>query len=258
MDSSHPLFSVLIAQYNNGNFLKQAVESIRRQNYPNIEIIIVDDSSEDESRRIYEEFKQQKDIKIFINDRNYGEGYTKRRCVEKSHGSICGFLDPDDILIENAIETMVQLHLSHPEVSIIFSRMYLCDSEMNIEGKSRKLTLPLDKDYFTNRDYAPEHFVTFKKSSYNLTEGIDARKRAAADQDMYFKLEEVGELLVIDDFTLKYRRHSNGLTFGRTMNTTWFWHLITRYETCIRRGLDIREYVIKDFLEELEKYPINL
>lgn len=253
MDKTHPLISVLIAQYNNSRFLPEAIDSIKKQTYKNYEIVIVDDASEDDSGSFYRTLKDQPDIRIFINDRNYGEGYTKRRCVEYARGSVCGFLDPDDVLLDDALEKMVKLHIIHPDLAMIFSRMYLCDSEMNIESESRKLEIPEGKTYFTNRDYAPEHFVTFKKDYYMMTEGIASHMRAAADQDMYFKLEEVGKLLVIDDFTLKYRRHTGGLTFGKSMNSTWFWHLMARYETCIRRDLDIRQYVLRDFLENLEK-----
>ena len=244
-----PLFSVLVAQYNNARFLQQAIDSVYAQEYANWEIIIVDDCSTVNSCEVYKEYEQDNRIHVFYNNENKGEGYTKKRCVELSHGAICGFLDPDDVLLPNAIRDMVNVHMANPNTSQVFSRMYICDENLNILSESRKLTIERGKDYFTNRDYKPEHFVSFKKSFYYKTIGIDPLKRMAADQDMYTKLEEVGGVYILDKFTLKYRRHEGGLSYGRSMNKTWFWQLIVRYETCIRRGLDIQEYVIEDFLK---------
>ena len=244
-----PLFSILVAQYNNARFLQQAIDSVYAQEYANWEIIIVDDCSTDNSCEVYKEYEQDNRIHVFYNKENRGEGYTKKRCVELSHGAICGFLDPDDVLLPNAIRDMVNVHIANPSTSQVFSRMYICDENLNILSESRKLTIERGKDYFTNRDYKPEHFVSFKKSFYDKTIGIDPLKRMAADQDMYTKLEEVGGVYILDKFTLKYRRHEGGLSYGRSMNKTWFWQLIVRYETCIRRGLDIQEYVIEDFLK---------
>ncbi len=244
-----PLFSVLIAQYNNACFLKQAIESVCEQTYLNWEIIIVDDCSTDNSNELYKEYENDERIHIFYNKKNNGEGFTKKRCVELANGELCGFLDPDDVLLPDALQNMVDVHLTIPNVSEVFSRMYICDEALNVTDESRRLVIAKGRNYFTNRDYEPEHFVSFKKSFYDKTAGIDPHKRMAADQDMYTKLEEVGDVYFLDKFTLKYRRHKGGLSYGKSMNKTWFWQLIVRYETCIRRGLSVDEYVIEDFLK---------
>ena len=76
----HPLFSVLIANYNNGKYLMEAIESVRQQTYTNWEIILVDDASTDNSKDIYRELENDSRIHIFYNEQNKGCGYTKRRC----------------------------------------------------------------------------------------------------------------------------------------------------------------------------------
>ena len=94
--TNQPLFSVLIANYNNGKYLMDAIESVRQQTYTNWEIILVDDSSTDNSHELYKELEQDERIHIFLNNQNRGCGYTKHRCAELANGEICGFLDPDD------------------------------------------------------------------------------------------------------------------------------------------------------------------
>ncbi|GHV45436.1 hypothetical protein FACS1894180_7960 [Bacteroidia bacterium] len=259
--NTQPLFSILMAQYNNGRFLQTAVESVFAQTYTNWEIIIVDDCSTDNSAEYYELYKDNPRIKIFFNEKNGGEGFTKRNAAAHAKGELCGFLDPDDALLPNALQDMVEVHRANPQVSVVFSRMYMCGENLNIKGESRKLVIAEGKNYFTNKDFQPEHFVSFKKSFYDKTEGIDGRKRMAADQDMYTKLEEMGEVYVLDKFTLKYRIHAGGLSVGKSMNKTWFWNFIVRYETCVRRGLSIDEYAVQgflDFVEQKEKYQQDL
>ena len=75
--SDTPLFSVLIANYNNGCYLTEAVDSVRGQSYDHWEIVIVDDASTDNSDEVFEELSKDSRIRVFHNDRNHGAGYTK-------------------------------------------------------------------------------------------------------------------------------------------------------------------------------------
>ncbi|MBR5957742.1 MAG: glycosyltransferase family 2 protein [Salinivirgaceae bacterium] len=84
----NPLFSVLIANYNNGRYLQEAVDSVRSQTYTNWEIILVDDASTDNSKELYKELEKDSHIHIFYNEENKGCGYTKRRCAELAKGEV--------------------------------------------------------------------------------------------------------------------------------------------------------------------------
>ncbi|MBO5404684.1 MAG: glycosyltransferase family 2 protein [Paludibacteraceae bacterium] len=81
-------FSILIANYNNGKYLMDAIESVRQQTYTNWEIILVDDCSTDNSHELYKEFEKDERIHIFLNNQNRGCGYTKNRCVAEAQGEI--------------------------------------------------------------------------------------------------------------------------------------------------------------------------
>lgn len=239
------LFSVLIANYNNGKYLMEAIESVRQQTYANWEIVLVDDASTDNSEEMYAEFEKDERIHIYRNEKNMGCGYTKRRCAELAKGEICGFLDPDDVLLPNAIEDSVQNLLTHPNSSLSFSRFYFCDADMNITGECRVLDLH-KKSYFENQDYCPEHFVAFRKEAYDKTAGIDALLKAGVDQDLYFRLEEVGEIAIMDKFTYKYRIVDGSVS--REDRKSYFWNQVARINTCERRGLPVDKFVYPDFV----------
>lgn len=244
--TNQPLFSVLIANYNNGKYLMDAIESVRRQTYVNWEIILVDDCSTDNSHALYKELEQDERIHIFLNDQNHGCGYTKRRCAELANGEICGFLDPDDVLLPNALNDSVGNIQEHLDCVLSFSRFYMCDESLNKTGKCRRLDLK-GKSYFENRDYCPEHFVAFKKEAYDKTAGIDSMLQAGVDQDLYFRMEEVGGVAVMDKFTYLYRQNSTALT--STPYWCYYWNTIVRHNTCMRRGIPVKDYAYADYLE---------
>ena len=117
------LFSLLIANYNNGDYFKQCYQSIISQTYKDIEIIIVDDASTDNSLEIISTLIEgDHRFKLFVNSQNKGCGYTKNRCATLGNGEVMGFLDPDDRLKNNAIELMVNAHLEYSDVSIVTSK----------------------------------------------------------------------------------------------------------------------------------------
>lgn len=241
-----PLFSVLIANYNNGHYIEVAISSVFSQTYTNWEIIIVDDGSTDNSTEIYDKYINYGNFKVSFNEKNKGIGYTKRKCVELANGELCGFLDPDDELLPHALEMMVNVFHKYNDISLVFSRMYICNANMDIISKSRVLNIPLEKSYFTNLDYNPEHFVTFSKNKYNLTEGISEKYQACVDLDMYFKLEEVGSLYILNKFTYKYRTNVEG-SISNDIYKDHFWGIIVKYDTALRRRLDPNEYVLEYF-----------
>ena len=205
-----PLFSVLIANYNNGRYLQEAIDSVLEQTCENWEVILVDDKSTDNSFEIYEKYKADSRFHIYYNEENKGCGYTKRRCAELAHGELCGFLDPDDALIPNALEVMVKAHTEHPECSLIYSTCYRYSGDRNAEMPIWDYigAIPEESDFLIYQKKLVSHFVTFKRSFYVKTIGIDSSLSAAVDRDLYYKLEEVGHLLYIP-IPLYYYRVNN-------------------------------------------------
>ena len=244
----HPLFSVLIANFNNGEYLDEAITSVRKQNYTHWEIIIVDDCSTDNSKDIYKKYESDDKIHIFFNDQNYGCGYTKRRCAELAHGEICGFLDPDDILEPDALKTMVDAHVEDESLSMIYSRYNEVDENLNFIRVSKQQRHIPEGSSFLEGDGGISHFLTFKKSAYDKTPGIGKEFLRAVDHDMYFMLEEVGNVRFIDKVLYNYRTNTgSNISLGTNKDKAYLWHLIGMVDACRRRGLPIEDVVLKDF-----------
>lgn len=243
--NSNPLFSVLIANYNDSKYLMSAIESVKAQSYKNWEIIIVDDCSTDKSMEMIGRLQDPR-IYVFQNDKNYGCGYTKRKCVELAHGELCGFVDADDCIVENALEIMVDLHIKKPFCSLIYSKFYYTDKDLNIISISdHQCDIPEGETFLTcKKQGAISHFVTFKKDFYQKTDGINSAMRIAEDIDLYFKLEEVGKTFFIPMPLYYYRTNTgNNVSLGmERIGQVLGWDVISRCAACQRRGLPIEEY----------------
>lgn len=222
-----PLFSVLVANYNNGTYLQEAIDSVLAQTYDNWEVVLVDDKSTDESLAIYGKYATDKRFKIYHNDANRGCGYTKRRCAELAAGELCGFLDPDDALMPEALETMVEAHAEHPECSLIYSTCYRYPggSKEGLETWDFIGPIPEGSDFIVWRKTLVSHFVSFKRAAYLKSVGIDPTLKAAVDRDLYYNLEEQGKLLHIP-VPLYYYRTNNAASISigsaRAKNTAYY------------------------------------
>lgn len=260
------LFSILIANYNNGHFFKDCYKSILNQTYFNWEVIIVDDASTDNSVTIIKQLiKDDARFKLVLNQTNKGCGYTKNKCAKMATGEILGFLDPDDALKENALELMVSLHKDYSDIAIITSKYELVDLEMNfIEYGSHGSLIPENKSYLTYGNGALTHFATFKQNKYIKTEGINPLMKRAVDQDLYFKMEEQGGHLFLNKVLYKYRIHSNSISVNDNLYKAQYWHFYTIIKAFERRKylklkIDnfsnkyIKEYKSNYYLERFKK-----
>jgi hypothetical protein len=129
-----------------------------------------------------------------------------------------GFLDPDDALAHDALQVMVEMHLRYPQAGLIHSTHHICDEFLNPIRKAEYVKeLPAGTPYLLLGDGRIHHFATFKKEKYLLTVGISEHLQRAVDQDLYYKMEETGPVIFIDQPLYYYRIHDGSIS---TQNNT--------------------------------------
>ena len=231
------LFSILVANYNNGKFFKDCYISIINQTYKNWEVIIVDDCSTDNSVELIKSFiKNDTRFKLFTNQTNRGCGYAKNKCAEFAVGDVLGFLDPDDAITDDALQIMVAKHNDNPDVAIITSKYDFVDLNMNFKKlAAHGSIIPSGKSYLTFGEGAFTHFATFKMNFYNQTIGIDSKMKRAVDQDLYLKLEEQGKHLFINKVLYHYRIQQNSISANQNLYKAQYWHFYTIVNSYKRR-----------------------
>ena len=230
------LFSILIANYNNSRYLQTVLASLEVQTCQDWEVILVDDASTDGFEEAMTRWRQEEKIRVFRNQRNEGCGFTKRRCAELASGRLLAFVDPDDALVPEALEMMAAAHAQHPECSLVYSTHYICDEALRVgrvAGYPR--SLPSNIPYLLLGDGSIHHFATFKKTCYDWTEGLSSSNRKGVDQDLYYKLEETGEVLFIDKPLYYYRIHRGSISNAGKEREATLWHYSIILEACQRR-----------------------
>ncbi|MEY8761726.1 glycosyltransferase family 2 protein [Chryseobacterium tongliaoense] len=231
-------FSVLIANYNNGKYFKDCYDSLIAQTYPDFEVIIVDDSSTDNSLKIIKDIIKDDDrFKLFENNVNKGCGFTKGNCMDYATGEICGYLDPDDALYPEAIEKSVHEFIKNKNLAATYSQMMLCDENLQPQ-KTFSNTKQVDNNrYFFNCPIQFAHFFSFKREAYLKTSGINPDLTSAVDQDLYLKILEQGEVKFIKEVLYKYRLHSEGISQDRSKQRAKDSFAKVILETMERRGI---------------------
>lgn len=245
------LFSILIANYNNGQYFKNCYDSIISQTYIDWEVIIVDDGSTDNSIEIIEQLiSNNSKFKLYQNEKNYGCGYTKRKSIDLANGEICGFLDPDDMLEPNALEEMVLAHKQNPYASLIYSNNILLNEDLskNFQPAEKKNQVQNGDLKFINSNGEIGHFSTFKRKMYSNTSGISAYLKRAVDQDLYLKLYEQGYVVFLDKFLYKYRIHNKGISTLENKKLARYWYWVVIMETSKRRSIDFENEFAESFL----------
>lgn len=130
-----PKVSICIPTYNGHEFLEPCLESAVRQTYPDIEIIIVDDCSTDNTYDIIQRYAAEySNIKIYRNQKNLGLVGNWNRCIELSSGEWIKFLLQDDYFEANCIEMMLA-GVSEEDRIVACKRSFLLSDEVDAEKK---------------------------------------------------------------------------------------------------------------------------
>ncbi|MCP6759826.1 MAG: glycosyltransferase family 2 protein [Fischerella sp. CENA71] len=122
------LVSIIINNYNYGEFIAEAINSALEQTYKNIEVIVVDDGSTDNSRKIITSYGKRL---VHIFKENAGQPSSYNAGFAASRGEIICFLDSDDIFLTNKIENIVKIFESSEEIGWCFHSIKLIDANHN-------------------------------------------------------------------------------------------------------------------------------
>jgi len=252
-----PLVSIIMASYNNGQYLNAAIESALSQSYDNLEIIIVDDGSTDGSIATLHSLEHHPRIRIDYNRQNRGVGFTKRKCVENATGEICAILDSDDALTEKAIESVVRVYNENPDAVMVVGGFEYYDERMEEPIRRKWFRFDIEEKSILEHGYA-FGWDTFRKDAYEQAGGYDAGQ-TAEDQDLYFKMEEIGRVIFIEEYLYKYRQHDRGISKINNRLDVRYDHLraVESAQERRRRNGDDRVMTEPELSKEWEDYYLR-
>ena len=127
-----PRVSVIIPTHNRRNLLCAAIDSVLAQTYPEIEIIVVDDGSTDDTTDAMAQYVGRI---VYLRQTNQGVAATRNAGIWAATGEYLTFLDDDDLMLPTKVERQVQLLASHPDAGLVHCRFHHVDRDGNVLHK---------------------------------------------------------------------------------------------------------------------------
>lgn len=226
-----PLVSVGVYTYNSSKTVIETLESIKSQTYPNLELIVSDDCSTDNTVSLCQDWLEHNkdrfvDTKIIVPDKNTGQSGNYNRALKASNGEWIKDIDGDDLLTPNCIKDYVNFIQEHPEAIFVFGRTEVFgNSKEKIDFFNKFFDysffkLSVEEKYVRlvtkgNCIVSPSAFSNVKKRK-DLGLYYDERIPMLEDLPMWVRATKQGlDLYYIDKVVCKYRVGGNGVTSGR-------------------------------------------
>lgn len=210
MIGSNPLVSIVIPCYNQGDYLRQAIESVLSQDYPRIELIALDDGSTDDTRTVLAAYAGRFHCESHAN---MGQAATLNKGWRMSKGEVLSYLAADDLLLPGAVAKAVDKLVAHPEVVLTY-----CD--FNRVDRQSRVIRKVHRPEFSYRDLAvglicqPGPGVFFRSGAFQRTGPWDESLRQIPDYEYWLRLGLEGRFERIPEVLAAYRAHERSQSFA--------------------------------------------
>ena len=204
------LVTVYITNFNYGKYLEKSIQSVLKQSYKNLFLIIIDDNSKDNSKKILLNYKKKKNIKIFFNKKNRGLIRSANLALKHSKGNYILRLDADDYLHKNAIKDLIESIRDKKKAVMTFPNFYKINKKYKIISKYSYKN-KIDYDLYDK----PAHGacclikISFLKKIGGYNETFD---RQDGHYLWYSILSSKKTISHINKFLFYYRMHKDNLS----------------------------------------------
>lgn len=255
-----PKLTVLVTTYNHEKYIAECIRSILTQSFQEFELIIVDDGSIDNTRKIIQQFNDSRIV--YHYQENQGPSAAANAGVALSRAEFISMISGDDIAYAGRLECQYNYFLNHPETTIIFGRCEIIDEE----GKklpAHPLQKFFDSVMYTNRYQLFHRFffegnclniVTcmFRKSLFQKIKGFQFASLQLQDYMLWFEWLKYAEFVLLDEKLAYYRiRHEHKNLSSKKNDARMFFEHVTIIEN-ILDNLDI-VFFKKAFFSEIKR-----
>jgi glycosyltransferase involved in cell wall biosynthesis len=182
-----PIISVYITNKNYAKYLDNAINSVLKQTFKKIELIIIDDLSTDSSKKIIKKYEARKLCRAIYNEKSKGLIKSSNIAIKAAKGQFIIRLDADDYLDPNALSIFIDVISKDENIALVYSDYYLVDEKKNI--------LSLEKQINKNETYLYDKPVLaacclIRKSAIFSVNLYDERFNRQDGYDIWYKLIE--------------------------------------------------------------------
>lgn len=221
-----PLVSVIIPSYNHGVYLKERINSVLAQDYPNFEVFILDDHSPDNSREVIEQYRNAPHVsKIVINEQNTGNTFIQwERGVSMAAGKYIWIAESDDVAEPTFLSKLVGELEKHPSAVLAYSYSMIIDQASYIIYKDDSLAGTADEVKVHDGMTYARHFmmtdnciynasmVVFRKDIFHQINPKYKNHRCCGDWFFWACACKLGDIIEVRVPLNRFRQHLNKVT----------------------------------------------
>jgi len=206
MGDSQPLVSIILPTFNGSKYLEQAVQSCLNQTYSNIELICINDASDDGTAKQLMTIKDRR-IKVIHHDQNTGHIYALNEGFSLSTGDYLTWTSDDNYYAPNALATMVGALVKNKKVDFVYANYHVIDDQ----GKALRLGRVENPSMLDNDNYVGGCFL-YRRRVYEQVGEFRKEAFLAEDYEYWLRVRQQFPMKKLPDTLYYYRLHDRSLT----------------------------------------------
>lgn len=225
---NEPLVSIIVSCYNHEKYIEECILSIVNQTYKNIELIVIDDGSKDNSPAILERLQKQYGFFLEIQS-NVGISKTLNKAIRNhAHGKYIDGCGSDDFLALDKVEKQVTFLENHPDCAMVFGKVHMVDEKSSII-KEPVIFQPFPEaektisfDFLLDNNCIPALTVMLRRETWEQCGGYK-ENMSIEDYDMWLKVAYHGKIVYLNDYFAYYRWHGENVStqIKKIYGETW-------------------------------------
>jgi glycosyltransferase involved in cell wall biosynthesis len=192
--SDWPRISIVTPSYNQGQFIEETIRSVLLQGYPNLEYIIIDGGSTDNSVDIIKKYEQC--LAYWISGKDEGQADAINKGLLQSNGSIIGWINSDDLYIKNTFKKIFYALHNNPSCVLVHGNRILIDQASNVTGWSPQ---PKFNPMRTGYTIASET-AFWQRNAMEMVGLLKKELKFAMDLEFFLRLYLHGNFLKLNDY----------------------------------------------------------
>jgi glycosyltransferase involved in cell wall biosynthesis len=205
---SLPRISIVTPSFNQGKYIEWTVRSVLMQRYPQLEYILMDGGSTDNTREVLEKYADH--FAHCVSEKDEGQADAIARGLERSTGDIMAYLNSDDMLAPGALQFVAQFFLQHPRIDAIYSHRVVVVESNTVASY---WILPPHSNYIMKRwDHIPQETCFWRRRLFEKCGNIDRSFHFALDYDLFLRYMNAGQFFRVNRFLGAFRFHSDAKT----------------------------------------------
>lgn len=248
--------SVIIPAYNAEAFISETIDSALAQTYQDLEIIVVDDGSTDNTRRVLQQYGDQ--IR-YVYQRNSGVSMARNTGISIATGEYIALLDHDDVWLPEKLEKQVKILDADPDIALVYSDTYLMDFNGTLLGRGfdgdqphRGRVLP---ELFLN-NFVPCLTAVIRKQVLDKVGLFRPDLHVVEEYELFLRIAELYQVDFVHAPLAKYRVHET--SFVSRNPELRFQESIVVAEECLERNPDLRRTLGRKVRQKLANLHYSL